>query len=241
VTFTDSLWNGIGGIVIDAVGTLIGPEPSVAEAYARAARRQGVDLDRGDVRARFVRVFRDDEVADRVGAMITDEPAERARWRRIVSAVLPELPDPDRGFAELWEHFACPKSWFCYSDVAPALEVLRSRGLPVHIASNFDARLRRVVAGLPALAALADGLVIASEIGYRKPHPDFYRTACDRLDLAPGCVLCVGDDPENDVLASRRAGLKGVLIDRKSECLLALPRVCDFSELIAPLQGEDLP
>jgi putative hydrolase of the HAD superfamily len=235
VTFTDSLWHGIGGIVIDAVGTLIGPEPSVAEAYARAAQRQGLALDRADVRERFARVFRDDEADDRGGSMVTDEPTERARWQRIVAAVLPELPDPACGFSELWQHFARPKSWSCFPDVAPALDVAHAQGVTVRIASNFDARLRRVVAGLPELAALTDGLLISSEIGYRKPHPDFYRTACDLLGLPPERVLFVGDDPENDVLAPRRVGSRGVLIDRKSECPLPLPRVVSLTELVEPL------
>ena len=43
-------WNGIRGIVFDAVGTLIKPVPSVAEAYTAAARRQGVVLEPEEVR-----------------------------------------------------------------------------------------------------------------------------------------------------------------------------------------------
>src|SRR6516164_1807138 len=46
-------WSLIAGIVMDAVGTLIKPVPSVADAYMEAARRQGVELNRDEVRARF--------------------------------------------------------------------------------------------------------------------------------------------------------------------------------------------
>ena len=85
----------------------------------------------------------------------------------------------------------------------------------MRIASNFDARLRGVVAGLPELAGLGDSLVISSEVGYRKPHPAFYRAACESLGLPPGRVLCVGDDPENDVLGPDRArASRAVLLDR---------------------------
>jgi putative hydrolase of the HAD superfamily len=231
------LWNGIEGIVIDAVGTLIDPDPSVAEAYVSAAQRQGVDLDPADVSLRFARHFHDDEVDDRLGPMVSSEPLEYHRWRRIVSAVLPEIADPDRGFNELWNHFADPASWFCYPDVSPALDVLRARGLAVLIASNFDARLRRVVAGLPGLAGSADAPVISSEVGYRKPHPAFYSVACARLGLHADRVLSVGDDPENDVLGARRAGLRAVLIDRKSRFMNGLPRVSGFAELVASRAG----
>lgn len=229
----ESIWKGIEGVVIDAVGTLIDPRPSVAEVYAAVARSQGVDLDLDDVRTRFAHQFRNDEAHDQGGPLTTSEPLERARWQRIVGAVLPELPDPERGFLELWRHFGRPDAWSCHEDVAPALELLHARGLTLRVGSNFDARLRRVLAGLPDLARLADDPLISSEIGYRKPHPRFYQAACDQLGLSPDRLLCVGDDLENDVLGPRRAGLRGVLIDRKRRCPVNVPRVSGFAELVA--------
>ncbi len=207
-------WGGIEGIVLDAVGTLIDPVPSVAEAYAAAAARQGLVVDVAEVKSRFREHFRNDEVDEQLGPMATDEAIERRRWRRIVANVLPDLPDLDRGFAELWDHFGRPEAWRCFPDVGPGLEALRGRGIPVRVASNFDGRLRAVAAGLPELAGVVDTLVISSEVGHRKPHPAFYAAACASLDLASDRVLCVGDDPENDVLGAERAGLRGVLLDR---------------------------
>ena len=211
---TKSLWNGIEGIVLDAVGTLIEPEPPVAQVYLDAAGRQGVSLRKEDVRARFGRHFRDGEADGSLGPMLTDEPLERRRWRRIVGRVLPEVREPERAFAELWDHFARPDAWRCFEDVAAALAAFDQAGLRIAIASNFDARLRRVVAGLPELAPLGQALVISSEVGCRKPHPRFYQAVCKRLGLAPARVLFVGDDPENDVAGPIRAGLRGVLLDR---------------------------
>ncbi len=102
----ESAWNGIIGIVFDAVGTLIKPDPSVAEAYTATAARQGVELEPDDVRARFQVHFQSDEVHGNGGALSTDEATERRRWRMIVTGVLPEMPDLDRAFDELWEHFS---------------------------------------------------------------------------------------------------------------------------------------
>ena len=89
--------------------------------------------------------------------------------------------------------------------------------MPMRIASNFDARLRGVVGGLPEVACVAAPLVISSEVGYRKPHPAFYRAACASLGFPPERVLCVGDDPENDVRGAGRAGLRGLLLDRDGD------------------------
>ncbi len=205
----------IEGLILDAVGTLIEPSPPVPLVYAEAARRQGLDLDAGDVKRQFERSFRVDESDERGGPLATDEATEHRRWRRIVADVLPDLPDPERAFAELWDHFGSASAWRTFDDVGPAIATLREAGLNLVIASNFDGRLRAVVRGLPDLIAEEPSLVISSEVGVRKPHPDFYRAACKRLGLPPVRVLCVGDDPENDVLGPRRAGLRAILLDRK--------------------------
>jgi putative hydrolase of the HAD superfamily len=226
------LWNGIEGIVFDAVGTLIKPNPSVADAYTAAARRQGVELEREDVRARFQVHFQSDEVHAEQGVLSTDEATERRRWRRIVAGVLPELPDPDRAFDELWEHFSDPASWRCFPDVVPAMRALHEMGVSLCVGSNFDGRLRGVVQGLPELAPWVDSLVISSEVGYRKPHPSFFRAACDHLGLPPERVLCVGDDVENDVRGAIRAGLAGLWLDRDAERPVDLPHVANLTALV---------
>lgn len=227
-------WTGIHGIVFDAVGTLIEPSPSVAEVYAQAASRQGIHVEPRDVKERFHRYFRNDEVDDLRGPLATDEVLERRRWRRIVANVLPDLPDRDRGFHELWEHFGQPDSWRLFPDVAPTIDALEAIGIPVRIASNFDRRLRGVVAGFPELDGRVEPLVISSEIGFRKPHPQFYRAACESLGLPPAQVLYVGDDAENDVRGPHRAGLSGLLLDRESrrpDDLPYLPNLHAFTEL----------
>jgi putative hydrolase of the HAD superfamily len=225
-------WNGIRGIVFDAVGTLIKPVPSVAEAYVAAADRQGVVLDYEEVRARFRLHFQSDGVHAEEGVLSTDEATERRRWHMIVTGVLPEVAEPDRAFDELWEHFGRPDSWRCYADVVPALDSLANQGLSLCVGSNFDGRLRGVVKGLPELKDCLDSLVISSEVGFRKPHPSFFRAACAHLGLAPENVLCVGDDPENDVRGAIRAGLSALLVDRGADGGGDLPRVPNLTALI---------
>ena len=228
-------WEDVAGIILDAVGTVIEPTPSVSAVYAAAALRQGLVVELADVKARFGRYFRNDEVDEQLGPMVTDESIEARRWRRIVANVLPGLPDPDLAFAELWDHFGCPEAWRCFPDVAPGLRALRDAGWPVRIASNFDGRLRDVAAGLADLDGFANVLIISSEVGFRKPHPRFYEAACVSLGLPPDRVLCVGDDPENDVLGPERAGLRGALLDRNGRCPLGLVSFPDLPSLARSL------
>lgn len=217
--------------MVDAVGTLIEPVPAVAEVYAGVARRQGVMLDPAEVKARFQLRFRTDELDELGGALRTDETREQLRWQRIVAGVLPELPEPERAFRELWKHFGQPQAWRCFDDVAPAFHALQSAGVRVWVASNFDARLRSVLEGLSPLADWADRLVISSEVGYRKPHPAFYQAGCARLELEPAEVVCVGDDLENDLQGPKRAGLHGLLLDRQAGAPCIYPIFSSLSEL----------
>jgi putative hydrolase of the HAD superfamily len=223
------------GLVFDAVGTLIEATPSVAIAYTEVARRQGLEVDPSGVKALFRHHFGVDEVDEIRGPLATDEEREQSRWRRIVSNVLPDLPEPERGFGELWEHFGRAAAWRCFDDVGPALEALDDAGLPFCIASNFDSRLRRVVAGLSPLAPWAERLVISSEVGYRKPHPAFYQAACDRLGLPKASVLWVGDDLENDVFGPSRAGCPAVMLDREGRARPGIASLPDLTGLVARL------
>ncbi len=225
-------WDLIAGIVLDAVGTLIKPVPSVADAYAEAARRQGIALNREEVKARFNLHFQSDEVRGDRGIHSTDEVTEIRRWRRIVTKVLPEVPDPERAFAELWEHFARPDSWRCFPDVAPALRAIHEAGIAVCVGSNFDSRLRPVVMGLPDLSWAVDALVISSEVGFRKPHASFFEAVCQRLGLSAGQILCVGDDLENDVRGAMRAGLSALLLDRGAQGPHDFPHVAHLTALL---------
>ena len=86
--------------------------------------------------------------------------------------------------------------------------------------------------GLPELKDRAESLVISSEVGFRKPHPSFFQAACAQLGLPPDKVLCVGDDPENDVRGAIRAGLSALLLDRGARIADDLPHVPNLTALI---------
>jgi putative hydrolase of the HAD superfamily len=164
--------------------------------------------------------------------MSTDEAVEFRRWRRIVGAVLPEVPDPDRAFQELWDHFARPSAWFWFDDVTPALARLQEARIAIGVGSNFDRRLRTVLQGLGPLAPLAEAAIISSEVGYRKPHPLFYRSLCETFRLPPEQILFVGDDVANDLDGPRRAGLQAILLDREGQAVPDRPSLPDLAGLV---------
>lgn len=207
-----ALWPDVRAVFFDAVGTVIHPEPSAAAVYAAVGSRHGSRLSTAEVRLRFATAFREQEQADRAAGWAVGPAREVERWRTIVAQALPDASDHDACFAELYEHFSLPSAWRLDPELPPTLAGLTSRGLTVGLASNFDERLRRVVAEVPCLAALSP-LLISSEVGWRKPAAPFFAALCRAVTLPPAAILFVGDDPDNDYDGARRAGLQALLFD----------------------------
>jgi putative hydrolase of the HAD superfamily len=214
-----NLTRGYRWLVFDAVGTLIFPTPSVAEAYQAIAARHGSRITTDQAKDRFRTAFRQSETDQFPGgptvaaSLVTNDQIEVARWQWIVRQVIPDADDMDACFRELWDHFARPSSWLCFPDVAETLEALRSNGVELAIASNFDSRLHSICVGDPALKQITRRYV-SSETGFRKPAAEFYRHLISDLGCSAEEILMVGDDQDHDVAGPRAAGMKAVYLDR---------------------------
>jgi putative hydrolase of the HAD superfamily len=198
---------GVQAVVFDVVGTLVEPWPPVAEAYAAAGHRQGIDLPVAEVHRRFRQAWRRQELIDSAALppFMTSRPRESGRWRSIVADVFAGSDHTDVIFAELWDHFGRPDAWRPLAAGSELMRAAIASGATVALASNFDERLLSIA---PILAPLswAEHVFASSEIGWRKPAPEFFRWIEERLGVAPGDLLLVGDDPELDVAAAARAG-----------------------------------
>jgi putative hydrolase of the HAD superfamily len=198
---------GLRAVVFDVVHTLVEPWPTVAVAYHEAGRRHGIELDPAEIQARFRAAWRRQEDLDAAGSppFATSRGRELDRWRQIVTEVFAGAGDTDRIFADLWEHFGRPDSWRPVPVGRELVVAARAAGLPVALASNFDERLLGLAAAVEPLT-LADHVFASSELGWRKPSAEFFRAVERRLGLRPEELLLVGDDPELDIAAARRAG-----------------------------------
>ncbi len=203
---------GVRAVLFDAVGTVIEPDPPVFEVYRRVGLDHGVEIEDDEIKRRFRSAFALDEHDEQRGPGTTSEAIEYRRWRRIVTACLPEVPDPVSAFEQLWAHFARPDAWRVVEEIPPLLGWLQARGIVLRIASNFDGRLRAILDGLPDLEPLRTDPLISSEIGARKPHPAFFQAALNALQLSPEQVLLIGDDPINDRQGAQEAGIRCLLI-----------------------------
>jgi putative hydrolase of the HAD superfamily len=92
-------------------------------------------------------------------------------------------------------------------DTVRLVEDLRSAGVPIALVSN--ALGRDCYAGFD-LDALADVVVISSEVGIRKPSRRIYAIACTRLGIDPLQAVMV-DDLQQNLDGAARLGIAGVL------------------------------
>ncbi|HUE70848.1 MAG TPA: HAD family hydrolase, partial [Pirellulaceae bacterium] len=192
-------------VLFDAVGTLIFPDPPVAEAYHRLGRELGSSRTLAEIKELFRDAYRRSESLFALpgndaglARQPTSDDRERQRWRQVVGEVFGDLPADlaDAALEGLWRHFAQPAHWRLYDDVAAVWRNLTRRGFVLGIASNFDSRLETICRGLPPLDQCRH-VFISSQIGYPKPAPQFFRTVEEQLGLRGEEILLVGDDWTN--------------------------------------------
>ena len=92
-------------------------------------------------------------------------------------------------------------------DTVRLIEDLRAAGVPIALVSNAFGR--DTYAGFD-LDALADVVVISSEVGIRKPSRKIYAIACERLGIDPLHAVMV-DDLQQNLDGAARLGVAGVL------------------------------
>ncbi len=222
---------GVKAVFFDAVGTLLVPEPPAADVYADVGRRHGSRLGLVEIARRFAAAFAREEEIDLAGALRTSEEREVRRWRNIVAAVLDDVADPASCFHALYDHFARPAAWRCRADAARVLSTLAQRGCALGLASNYDHRLRSVIAGSTELYPLKH-VVISSEVGWRKPAPQFFAHIVKTVQLSVEQILLVGDDVDNAYAGARGAGLQALLLDPGGKHREIAARITDLAALV---------
>jgi putative hydrolase of the HAD superfamily len=198
----------IRAVTFDVGGTLIECWPSVGHIYAEVAARYGArPLSPIVLNRRFKRAWK---AFKNFGHTAAD-------WSALVDATfcgLIEIVPSQTFFPQLFERFSEPDAWHIFEDVLPALTALKSRGLKLGIISNWDERLRLLLAKLN-LAGYFESIIISCEAGVRKPAARIFNSACAALGTERAQTLHVGDSREMDLDGARAAGLQALWLRRE--------------------------
>jgi putative hydrolase of the HAD superfamily len=142
-----------------------------------------------------------------------------------------------------------------YCQLIPGTEALLGtlrQSYPLGLLSNFThGPAARAIIERLGLASFFQVLLISGELGFRKPHPSVFCTLSEQLDIEPGKILFVGDDPDADVSGAREAGLMPVwttcvrdqnlpsaesILPKETELPdSTVPRISSWNDLIALL------
>jgi putative hydrolase of the HAD superfamily len=101
-----------------------------------------------------------------------------------------------------------------FDDALGFLEYLSAAGLRAAAVTNATGAHQRAKLRALGLTPYLDAVVVAGEVGARKPEPELFHTACARLGVPPGQAAHIGDRLAVDAIGAWAAGLAGMWLDR---------------------------
>jgi REG-2-like HAD superfamily hydrolase len=190
-----------------APGCLLSPAEPVVDTYLRYAAAHGV---RGLTRESIAAGFRAAFSAPRTPPDAPRYAGDGAAFWRAVVAAATRSDDPAL-FAALHAHYDAPSAWTVAPGAPAALRRLRAAGVRLAVVSNWDTRLRALLAATE-LSPHFDAVIVSAELGVDKPDPRVFRAALRALgDVSPGAALMIGDDATNDVAGAAAVGVDALL------------------------------
>ena len=122
------------------------------------------------------------------------------------------------------------ENMYLFPGARHTLDALRSRGCKMALLTNGDSEIQRWKIRRFDLEEYFQAVLIEGELGFGKPDPRVYRRALSALGVSARNTVMVGDNPEWDVKAPQREGIRAVWICRPGkEDLRALGIVPDWT------------
>jgi len=153
----------------------------------------------------------------RAETKLTDwEVPEEVEYEPLVRAMLAEsgvdVDDETLRTYLIAEHAAWAPARRPASMSVALLDALRDRGLKTGLVSNSMDPPWILLRDLDEqeLAERLDATVFSSEVGVRKPRPEIFQVALERLDVSAEGALFVGDRLDADVRGARGVGMRTV-------------------------------
>lgn len=194
--------------MLDACGTFLIPSESVTDVYQRYAARYGVERPAPAILRDFRRSY--NAPPDALVGPLRYCGDGREFWRRVVFASLDTKNESL--FQDIYDYYKEPQAWTVPPGFVDAMYRIRALGIKTAVVSNFDGRLRDILAAMK-IEHLFDAVIVSCEVGSEKPSPAIFDAACHALDVHPPAdfVLHIGDDRRNDVWGARSSGISAWL------------------------------
>ena len=204
----------IRAVLFDLGGTLV--DECDFAGWAELARAVSLDLLPDDLAHAYAQV--EEEVDRTPGAPAADnETLVAGYWSRLLSVASGRTVGPEIAarFVDARRASEREGSLPLYSDVRRCLDRLQAQRRRLGIVSNSssEARVRRIL-DQAGILGYFERVVSSGSEGVRKPDPEIFRRAVDRLGVRPEEALYVGNLPQTDAKGAEAAGLHGVWLHR---------------------------
>ncbi len=208
-------------VFLDAGYTLFTANPSPSKFYHQVCVEHGVDVTLEQMVEAMRGIWVEHvlpEMNDPDADFFCSDEEDRQWWWDYDRQVFEQLgiakEKHEEIFDEIYLFFADPAAWELYPDTVESLEQLKSSAISLAIVSNWNSSLKRVVHGLN-IADYFDFMLASAEVGVKKPSPKIFHKALECAAVEPSRVVHVGDTYQTDVLGARRAGIRGIMLDRR--------------------------
>jgi len=222
----------VKAVFFDVDFTLIYPGPTFqGEGYARFCASHGIEVDA----ARFAgAVLAASSILNEEQDHIYDPDIFVRYTRRIIEGMGGTGDRLDACAREMYAEWAACQHFFLYDDVTPALLELAARNVKVGLITNSHRSLASFQQHFE-LHGLIAAAVSSSEHGYLKPHPSIFEAALRLVGVSAAESVMVGDSLAHDIEGARRAGMRGILVQRSPDGATSaaadVPVIRDLSEL----------
>ena len=122
-----------------------------------------------------------------------------------------------------------------FPGAAELLIAIRGAGKHAYLLSNAQSLFTRPELDTLGLTELFDGILLSSEVGYKKPDPKFYRAMLEKYSLDPARTVMIGNDDEADCRGAAAVGLDSCYVSTEQSPALTrpLPENCAVLSVIA--------
>lgn len=105
------------------------------------------------------------------------------------------------------------------------------------IITNGGTQMQKAKIEKTRLDKIFDVIIISDEVGIKKPDPQIFNLALQRLNVSTSESLYVGDNLKNDIEGCQNIGMKGVWYNPKKHKndtdIMPFMEICNFTELFS--------
>ncbi len=227
----------IKAVFFDLYNTLVGYDPPREEIHSRLLKDFGIEVS-PEALLRPVMAADDFIYEEHARYSLAKRSKEEilavySQYHGIIlkEAGLDASPELIAGILKKW--MSSDFKMVLFDDVAPTLTQLKERGLILGLISNVDRDITSLYQEV-GLSAWLQVVVTSQEVGFGKPRPEIFQAALKKAGVKPSEAIYVGDQYQYDVVGANKAGMKGILLDRKNffEEITDCPRIRSLTEVV---------